>query len=99
MADQVFEDVARLRKEGAYCPPPYYRLTLRTAEGTVVNTSGTVYLAHLPPPGLVLRIGGKYWRVEAAQVNLPEPGQLGGRDQVPPECLLRVSRSSPITEA
>lgn len=99
MADQVFEDVARLRKDGAYCPPPYYRLTLHTTEGSVVTTSGTVYLAHVPTPGLVLRIGGTHWRVEAAQVNLPEPGQLGGRDQVPPECLLRVSVCSPITAA
>lgn len=99
MAHQAFEDVARLRKEGAYCPPPYYRLTLRTAEGSPVSTSGTVYLPHPPTPGMVLRIAGRHWRVEAAQINVPEPDQLGGREQTPPECLLRVLPCSSITEA
>lgn len=95
----MFEDVARLRKDGAYCPPPYYRLTLRTTDGKAVNTSGTIYLPHLPAPGLVLRIGRRHWRVDAAQLTVPEPDQLGGRDQTPPECLLLVSPCSSITEA
>ncbi|WP_416971616.1 hypothetical protein [Streptomyces sp. 4F14] len=99
MADEAFEDVARLRKEGAYCPPPHYRLTLCTAEGTQVSTSGTVYLPHPPAVGTVLRIGRNHWRVEAAQVNVPDTGMLGGREQVPPECLLLVSPCSSITEA
>jgi hypothetical protein len=94
------DDVARLRKEGgAYCPPPYYRLTLRTADGGRVSTGGTIYLAHPPTAGLVLRISGKHWRVEAAQVNLPDTGPMGGREQVPPECLLRVTPCSSITDS
>ncbi|MFF8919107.1 hypothetical protein ACF08M_38895 [Streptomyces sp. NPDC015032] len=92
----MFEDMAQLRKDGAYCPPPYYRLTFRTTDGMVVNTSGAIYLAHVPAPGLVLRIGRRHWRVEAAQLNVPEPGQLGGREQTPPECLLRVSPCSSV---